>query len=272
MAPCLTREEDSPSMEYMFSVYKNSFASEFYVARKALSVSQWFSALLLCPWILSWDGISHRVPFSTSAEMFSLMEEGSRIAHSSPSSATPALPSLATELLGKSLQINELKNSMQFSFFYLRMWYMKSSPTATKYPPQVPLSCECYLIWKKRAFVVWLCYGFWEEDVILDYSIGLSAITSVLTRGRRGGDSRQKRRRNSHTEDKTKVRQRWSEYHHRPGSWENQELEWTRNWFFSIARETIALLRFWSCSLQNCEKINFCYFKLVVTCCSSCRN
>lgn len=31
----------------------------------------------------------------------------------------------ATRLLGKSLQINELKNSMQFSFFYLRVIHEK---------------------------------------------------------------------------------------------------------------------------------------------------
>ena len=65
----------------------------------------------------------------------------------------------------------------------------------------------------------------------------------------------------------------WSDITTDQESWgTHQELVRTRNWFFSIApRETIALLRFWSCSLQNCEKINFCYFKLVVTCCSSCR-
>lgn len=38
---------------------------------------------------------------------------------------------------------------------------MKSSPTATReYPPQVPVSCECYLIWKKGPL--------WECDYVTD--------------------------------------------------------------------------------------------------------
>ena len=85
---------------------------------------------------------------------------------------------------------------------------------------------------------------------------------------RRGEETLTQRIRQSEDKDRD-----WSDITTHQESWgTHQELEQTRNWFFSIApRETVVLLRFWSCSVQNCEKINFCYFKLVVTCCSSCR-
>lgn len=89
--------------------------------------------------------------------------------------------------LGKACKLMNWKIVCSFPFSTC-VWYMKSSPTATrKYPPQVPVSCECYFIWKKRAFVsvimLRILRGRCHSGLFL---LALSAITSVLTRGRRG--------------------------------------------------------------------------------------
>lgn len=119
--------------------------------------------------------------------------------------------------LGKACKLMNWKIVCSFPFS-TGVWYMKSSPTATrKYPPQVLYPVNVTLFGKK---------GLCECDYVTDSErkmsfwiipIGPGVPSQASLQEGEEGDSRQKRRRNSHTEDKTKWRQRLEWYHHRPG-------------------------------------------------------
>lgn len=236
--------------------------------KSTFSITMVFS-LAFMPWILSWDGISQGAIFQQKCRNVQSDggERGSGLLTAHLPLQLLLFPSHSfTRLLGKSLQINELKIDAALFLLACDTWKVAPLPLENTHLKFL-LSCECYLIWKKRAFVSVIMLRFWEEDVILIIPIGPECHhkrpykrekREILDR--RGEEIVTQRIRQSEDRDwRISPRDQKAGHHSRAGM--DKELD------SSIApRETIALLRFWSCSLQNCEKINFCYFKLVVTC------